>query len=408
MTPRASLGGATEIWSDRPAYQAFGKAATLDRILVVKADHIGDLILGIDAMLLLRRAFPAAHMTLACAPWSRAVAADLGIFDAIHVVSFFGERSDQLRPPFAPAMLRGLDDLRFDLAIDLRVDPDTRVILDHIEARWKCGYASAECRHGMTLALPHALSPDSMVTLGDHQMLLLSRLAQSVADLFRPQPQVGALLRERLAAPSAFDLGFADGRVLIACNTGSGRAAKNWPIGRFRTLLHWLVTEMDAAVLLLGTGDQAADADSIVAACGPGAAVASAIGRTTLNEAIGLMSMASIYLGNDTGLTHIAARLGIPTVAIFSGIDPTGMWAPVGPSVTVIKAPVPCSPCHILVLEDCRHEHACIRRIGEEAVRRPLRLTLLEAPVFRAVAQPCASSAPPASRDPVPVAMSAP
>ena len=390
---RAASPPQVEIWSDRAGYQAFGKAVPLRRILVVKADHVGDLILALDAMLMLRRAFPQAHMTLACAVWNVATAQSLGLFDEIHPIRFFNPRSDQPRPAFDPAMLDGLGHKRFDLAIDLRIDPDTRVILDHVDARWTCGYESAECRRGLTFSLPHRLAADAQTNLGEHQMMLLARLAQSVLDCFRSAPEVAQLLRARLVQESDVDLGFAEGRVLVACNTASGRAAKNWPIARFRRLLAWLVDTMGAAVLLLGSPDQAADAASVIAACAPGAPIVSAIGRTTLTESIGLLSRASIYLGNDTGLTHVAARLGIPTVAIYSGIDPTGMWAPVGPEVTVLKAPVPCSPCHILLLEDCHHDHACIRRIGEEAVRRALRLRLLSAPSFttRALAAPASA-----------------
>jgi hypothetical protein len=57
------------------------------------------------------------------------------------------------------------------------------------------------------------------------------------------------------------------------------------------------------------------------------------------------------------------------------------MWVPVGPHVTVIKAPVPCSPCHILSLSQCRFGHACIENIGLDLVQALVRKVLLDCEV---------------------------
>ena len=183
-------------------------------------------------------------------------------------------------------------------------------------------------------------------------------------------------MRNWLAEPADLDITFADGKVLVAINTSSGRAAKNWPIERFVRLVHWLCNVIDVCVLLIGTKDQVEEADLVVERCGT-RNLRSAVGRTSLAQAVWLISKADLYVGNDTGLTHFAACLGLKTVAIYSGIDPTEVWAPRGPDVSVIKAPVPCSPCHILYLDDCRHKHACIQAIDFEFVRAVVRNKLL-------------------------------
>ena len=59
------------------------------RILCLKLDHIGDMLIGAPALLLLRRSFPEAHVTLICAPWNVGLARRLGVADAIHTSSFF-------------------------------------------------------------------------------------------------------------------------------------------------------------------------------------------------------------------------------------------------------------------------------------------------------------------------------
>ena len=389
------------VWSDHPGAHAYGGHVPIRSILLIKPDHIGDLILGLDAFMVVRRAFPEAQLTLACGPWNADIARSLGIFDDVHPIDFFNPKAERGFDGFVPGMLNGLPERRFDLAVDMRVDPETRIILRHVDATYKCGYESPHHHDVMTFFLPHQITREAERNLGMHQGLLMLRLAHSVVDLFRAAPETAALLRDRIAQlPAAIDLSFATGRPLVAVNTGSGRLAKNWPSDRFAELVRWLSDQMDVAVLLLGTKDQVEEYDGIVGGC-RAQNVVSVAGRSTLREAIGLIGQASMYVGNDTGLTHVAARLGLPTIAIFSGIDPTGMWAAVGPDVTIVKAPVPCSPCHILKLADCHHGHACIRAIDVGTIRNAIRLKLLRCEPFGGrpppVARPAASALIPAA-----------
>ncbi len=175
-----------------------------------------------------------------------------------------------------------------------------------------------------------------------------------------------------------FDMGFAKGRILVVCSTSSGREAKNWPHDRFQNLIDWLCNAMNAAVLLVGGPDQKASADRIVAHVGCDH-IASAAGVTKMAESIDLLGKADLFIGNDTGLTHIAARIGVPTISINSGIDPTAMWAAVGPDVTILKVEVPCSPCHIMYISQCAHDHACILDINEEDVKAAVRKKIIAA-----------------------------
>jgi heptosyltransferase-2 len=380
---RAQPFGMAERWSDLPAYRVFGKNNEIRRILLIKADHIGDLILGLDALIEYRKAFPEAHLTLACGPWNVTLAQSLGLFDSVHAVEMFAARADGIKPVFSKALLNDLDAQSFDLAVDLRVDSDTRIILSHVNARYKCGFDAGPLQNAqMTFWLPHSIPPGTDSNLGMHQTLLMLRLAHAVRDLFHTTPEVGQLLREKAASPCDFDMNFAVGRILVTCSTASGREAKNWPFERFRNTIDWLCNQMDASVLLLGGPDQRADAERILTHCNV-PHLASAVGITNMAQSIDLLCKSDIYLGNDTGLTHIAARIGVPTISIHSGIDPTAMWAAVGQDVTILRAPTACSPCHIMHLSQCFHDHACILDINEDDVRAALRRKIMSASRLR-------------------------
>lgn len=128
-------------------------------ILVLKVDHRGDFIMGQPAMRMLRREFPAARMTLACGPWNRGEAEQLGIFDEVIAFSFFPEVASQEKQTvseeervglFAKAMVGR----SYDVAIDLRVDQDTRRLLTAVETGHRAGFGSAERFPFLDIALP--------------------------------------------------------------------------------------------------------------------------------------------------------------------------------------------------------------------------------------------------------------
>ncbi|MBV9813386.1 MAG: glycosyltransferase family 9 protein, partial [Acetobacteraceae bacterium] len=291
---------------------------------------------------------------------------------------FFAQRADGEHPGFDQSQTHRFLHEHWDLAIDLRVDADTRIVLCHLPATFRVGFESPDYSDRLTMAIPHAIPRGFEYNIGLHQSLLMLRLVRSVADLFGPREATGDLLRERLCntGVDAVDLSPARGRLLVACNPTSGRALKNWPLERFARLVGWLARELDVAVLLLGGRDDAAAVAQIVGHCGS-ANIISAVGRTTLPQSVGLLAEASMFVGNDSGLAQIAARLGLPTVVIFSGVDPTSMWVPLGPRVTALKAPVACSPCNKLQESECYGERACTLNISEQGVRAAVRKHLL-------------------------------
>jgi ADP-heptose:LPS heptosyltransferase len=379
------------VWSEtHPLYRLFSAGLKPASFLVCKLDHLGDFSLGLEAMFALRDAYPEARIVMACAPWNTGIAQALELFDEVVGIPFFPSRADAPLPPFDRAILEPLEGRRFDVAIDLRTDPDTRVVLDYISAKAKFGYESDRCREKLTLALPLPHASVDGDDLLQHQSMLMLRLVQTVLAVIRSPDVLRRSIRDalRLHAGSTHIAGLS--RPLVAVCTGSGRKAKDWPIERFRDVVTWLCDSLGASVVLLGSAAQLRDAAMIERVC-PSPRLRSLVNKTSLREALGVVGEADLFVGNDTSLTHYAARLGVATVGIFSGIDPTAVWAPVGENVAVIKAPVPCSPCHILQLSDCRNRHACMDNIPVESVKRLIRKTLLKGVVSFTVDTPKAA-----------------
>ncbi len=115
-------------------------------------------------------------------------------------------------------------------------------------------------------------------------------------------------------------------------NPRQGMAEKRWPVERFVLLGNHLVRTYNARILVVGAAADAALAHTIDGMMS--AKVVNLAGKLTLGELGALGEVADLYVGNDTGPTHVAAAVGCPTVALFGPSDPA-LSAPRGRRVTV-------------------------------------------------------------------------
>ena len=113
----------------------------------------------------------------------------------------------------------------------------------------------------------------------------------------------------------------------LAVHPGSGSPAKNWPAERFAEAARRL-SGGRPWLLVLGPAEQ-------VSSAWPGAIVAREWPLRLLGAAL---SRAGLFLGNDSGVAHLAAASGAPTLTLFGPTDPA-LWAPVGASVAAVRAP---------------------------------------------------------------------
>lgn len=111
------------------------------RILVLKLDHLGDFVMGLPALDRLRAAFPASEITLVVGPWNESIAHSRGLFDRIVPFAAYPRNSSEeaVDVPGKKALFDALISDNYDLAIDLRTDPDTRFFLRDVRATLRAG-----------------------------------------------------------------------------------------------------------------------------------------------------------------------------------------------------------------------------------------------------------------------------
>ena len=134
-----------------------------------------------------------------------------------------------------------------------------------------------------------------------------------------------------------------DGRPVVAFAPGAVGRSKRWPIAYFADLARDLAAQ-GCAVWVLGSPAESPLAAEIVAAAGPAGRDLTSL---DLRNAILALKCASACVSNDSGLVHVAAAIGTPTLGIFGPTSPWH-WAPLNPLAAVVETltDVPCRPCH--------------------------------------------------------------
>ena len=120
------------------------------RILALKLDHLGDFLMGIPAIERLRAAFPDAEITLVVGSWNEDLARSVGIADHVLVFDAYPRNASEEQVDVAgkTALFDAIVTGHYDLAVDLRADPDTRVLLRNVHAGLKAGV-------GLKAQFPH-------------------------------------------------------------------------------------------------------------------------------------------------------------------------------------------------------------------------------------------------------------
>lgn len=352
------------------------------RVLVIRPDRIGDVVLSSPFLRELRRSLPAdAHITLLTRPEVRELVALCPYVD--EVLSYRWEmawnRSRRIRYSRALALAREhLWPRHLELAILPRwdVDRDNALVIAYLSgAAVRVGYVqqtSLALRRGedFTGLLTHPFRQPHIRHELEHGLEMVRWLGGRVED-DRPELWLGdddrAWARQFLAQH-----GHDAARPLVALAPGTGEPKRNWPLERYTALAVWLQAEMGARVLLIGGPQEQPAAEAIQTALGGRGMVAA--GRAGLRHTAALLEHCALYVGGDTGPMHMAAAAGATVVAISCHPQtgsPASPHAPVrfgpwGAGHLVLQPPTPLPPCTDQCL--AREPH-CITGVSYEAVQ---------------------------------------
>jgi len=154
-----------------------------------------------------------------------------------------------------------------------------------------------------------------------------------------------------------------DPELLVGISPGATfGTAKRWPAPRFAELAARLYKESGATSVFFGSPQEQDLAEEVMALAGVPAL--SLAGRTSLAEFIQLIQGCDLFVTNDTGTMHVAAALGVPTLAIF-GPTNEKETRPLGDRVKLVTGEAFCRPCK---LRHCPIDHRCMTSVSVERV----------------------------------------
>lgn len=300
------------------------RTAGAPRILLLKLGAIGDVVYTLPLLHRLRRGMPDAYIAWVVEPRAHALLADHPLLDDVIVY-------DRRRPLRAlPPLVRRLRLGRFDIALDLQRIAKSGLLAALSGAPVRYGFDRGRSKEGAHLFATTRLPPLNESRHMVHQYL-------EFADAMGIAPCEVAF-----PLPPGFQLPVGHAEVDVVLGIGAGKPANRWPDTSWSALAQRLLSA-GLGVALSGSGaTELRLARRIQERCD--GTLVDQVGRLTLPETAALIRASRLYVGLDSGITHLAAALGHPVVALYGPADPrrTGPW---GPRARVVRLTLPCAPC---------------------------------------------------------------
>jgi heptosyltransferase-2 len=281
------------------------------KILVIRGGAIGDFILTLPALAALRHQFPEARLEVLGYPHIAQLATAGGLADHVQAIEaralagFFaryGKLAEDLVDYFS----------EFDLIVSYLYDPD-EIFRTNV----------ARCTQAQFLAGLHRADEGAKLHAAKVYLKPLERLAIFDAD---PVP--------RLAVRAQKDGRLASSLNRLALHPGSGSERKNWPEAKWADLLHSLITLTDLSLLLVG-GEAEGERLQRLGAALPLTRSAAAQ-SLPLAELARLLQECNAFIGHDSGISHLAAAVGLPGLILW-GDSAESIWRPPSEKVVLLR-----------------------------------------------------------------------
>ena len=338
-----------------PAAAGRVAAAKAAAVVVIRAPNwLGDTVMAVPALAALRAAMPEARITVV-GRWAPLLHAQ-DVADVL--VEYPRDRASRT------GIARALAADPADLALLLVNSFEAALAAWRWGARRRIGFDTDARRPLLTDAVP--LPAQRRHQVDEYRLLVQSLGIEAPADTprlrrvtdQRTEAEVAALLESvamgRDARPVGLHLG------------ASGGPAKQWPAEAWAGLADRLARAGRSALLLGGPEDGERACQTLGKAR---SAPASLVGKDRPALLPHLLSRLACLVSGDTGVAHLAAALGVPTVTLFGPTDPR-LTAPRGAAGRTLIGPAPCAPCFLAA---CPIEHVCLRAIAPEAVEAMVR-----------------------------------
>lgn len=317
------------------------------KICVIHLNQIGDLVFSLPLLKALRENFPDASIHSVVKPYLEELLSGSPYVDRI-ILRKRGLKAQR-------ELLKNIRKNRYDLLISLSTSEECLTLTAFSKARVKAGFSR----------FPWNVCLDVKDTIEGHNswynnLKLLKRLNVNV----NKNDYVGLLSLDK----NECDLTLPNKFVIISPGASRRRFAKTWGEGKFAELMLSLKNKYDLIPVLVGGKDNLEYNNTIIRKLrendqGKGMDVINTTG-TGLRELCSMIKDASLFVGIDSGIMHLASSLDIPVVGIFGPTDPFYVGPQNDRSIVVKKEEMKCVPCY---LKACNHRD-CMKKLTVDKV----------------------------------------
>lgn len=336
------------------------------KILIIRTDRLGDVILSTPVIENLRRAFPNIHLSFMCQPYTKDVLVGNPYLDQVIVYDKYGtEKSFWTTVKFALKLRKE----KFDWAIVLHPTNRAHIIafLAGIPLRvgWDRKYAfflSKKIPHDKQKGQKHEVEYTLDVLRALHISIDSKKLFFPLDEKSEVKIQ-SLLLGQRVEEKEDF----------FVIHPSASCPSKRWPQDHFLQLIKLLQEKFKIKIILIGSESEKKFSNQLASHEG----VVDLRGKLTLKETAALLKRAKLFISNDSGPVHIAAALNTPVISIFGrknpGLSPA-RWRPLGEKSIYLHKDVGCLIC---LAHNCQKNFFCLQAItAEEVVEKISNLTL--------------------------------
>lgn len=329
--------------------------------LFIRIRSLGDTVLFTPAIENFKRACPEARLSvLLDAPSAEVLSGDPRV-DEILVLPEKAAWWRTMR--FVLALLKA----RYDLVVDFHAGPSARLLTLLSGARWRVGWQDSRFARVYNVRVPRArevLKTESTIHTVAKNLAVLKHIGIPISSTearLYIDPAAADSVRTKLAR-----FGVRDGEPLLLLHIGATKKRKEYPEARLAELLSRLAEESSMRPVVMGAKSDLNRWEQVRAALPVGSveSVVSLVGELSIGEVKALCETASIFVGPDSGIMHIADTLGTPCVALFGKAE-LRLWHPWQSTHIVLR------PCLELVCDGCEHNKTakgCISQIPLEEV----------------------------------------
>lgn len=336
-----------------------------NRVLFIRPDHIGDMLLATPAMRALKQANPYLEIHVLAGTWSASILENVEEIDQVLTIEFPGFNRSDGKPRFHEPYMqllqvaRQLRQIGYGHAIIMRPDHWWGAMLAQVAGiSERIGYDLETVRPFLTDVIPF-----------EHQhvvrqnMRLVEKWTEHIPDNDVPY-RFDVYDSERIEANNMLrKCGIEEHQPYFCVHPGSGTWVKQWTSERWANVADTLVEQLEAQVVFTGGDSERGLVDDIrqqmtQVSC-------STAGELSLQQLAAVYERAQVVLGPDSGPMHIAASVSTPTVTLFGPADPVefGTWGHRAKHV-MLTSTIGCRPCRVLDWGDDDPEfHPCVRDI---------------------------------------------